>query len=107
MNTRIIEPKTIWTPSGEKTAIIFALTNFTNYRFDNGPGLVSYKLTGMESPGTSIDENGEIVAMPESAFDYFMGTMEIPANVIQQWGESDDIIFNYVANQLGLTIINN
>jgi hypothetical protein len=107
MNTRIIEPKKIWTPSGEKTATIFALTNFTNYRFDNGPGLISYKLAGMESPGTSIDENGEIVAMPESAFDYFFGTMEIPANVIQQWGASDEIIFDYVASQLGLTIINN
>ncbi|MFN5250651.1 MAG: hypothetical protein ACK5DE_06355 [Bacteroidota bacterium] len=41
-NTRQIQSKTIWTPSGEKTATIFALTNFSNYRFDNGPGLVSY-----------------------------------------------------------------
>lgn len=107
MNTRTIQPKSVWTPSGEKTATIFALTNFSNYRFDNGPGLVSYKLTGMESPGTSIDENGQTITLPESAVDYFLGTIEIPANVIQQWGESDEIIFNYVANQLGLTIINN
>lgn len=94
MNTRQIQPKTIWTPSGEKIATIFALTNFSNYRFDNGPGLVSYKLTGMEGD-------------PESAYDYFLGTVEIPSSVVQQWGASDDIIFDYVANQLGLTIINN
>lgn len=93
MNTRQIQPKTIWTPSGEKTATFFALTNFSNYRFDNGPGLVSYKLIGMEGD-------------PESAYDYFLGTVEIPASVVQQWGASDDIIFDYVANQLNLTIIN-
>ncbi|MFN5250652.1 MAG: hypothetical protein ACK5DE_06360 [Bacteroidota bacterium] len=43
---------------------------------------------------------------PESAYDYFLGTVEIPASVVQQWGASDDIIFDYVANQLNLTIIN-
>jgi hypothetical protein len=44
---------------------------------------------------------------PEAAFDYYFGQIEIPASIIQQWGESDDIIFTYVANQLGLTLINN
>lgn len=93
-NTRSIQPKTIWTPSGDKTATLFALTNFSNYHFDNGAGLVNYKLIGMEGD-------------PESAFDYYFGQIEIPANIIQQWGASDDIIFNYVAYQLGLTIISN
>ena len=94
MNTRLIQSKIIWTSSGEKIATILALTNFSSYRFDNGSGLVNYKLVGMEGN-------------PESAFDYYFGQIEIPANIIQQWGASDDIIFNYVANQLGLTIITN
>lgn len=107
MNTKQIQPKTIWTPSGDKTATIFALTNFMSYHFDNGKGLVNYKLIGMESPGTSIDENGQLYSLPETAIDYYFGQMEIPADIIQQWGASDDIIFNYVANQLNLTIITN
>jgi hypothetical protein len=88
-NTRKIQPKTIWSPAGEKNATLFALTNFSNYHFDNGSGLVDYKLIGMEGN-------------PESAVDYYLGQLEIPSNIVQQWGSSDDIIFNYVAQQLGL-----
>ena len=83
----------IWSPSGEKNATVFALTNFYNYHFDNGGGLVDYKLIGMEGD-------------PESAVEYYAGQIEIPPSIIQQWGASDEIIFTYVANQLGLTIIN-
>jgi hypothetical protein len=107
MNTRQIQPKTIWTASGEKTATIFALTNFSDYHFDNGTGSVVYRLIGMESPGTSIDVDGALINLPDSAVEYYIGKAFIPAEVIQQWGASDDIIFDFVAQQLGLTIINN
>ena len=56
----------------------------------------------MESPGTQIDENGDTHLLPESAIVYFSGTIEIPPNIIQQWGTSDDIIWTYVLNTLGL-----
>lgn len=104
-NTRIIQSTTVWTPTGEKSATIFALTNFFDYHFDNGGGMVTYTLSGMESNGTTTLDDGTIVQLPDSAVVYFTGNMNVPSNIIQQWGASDDIIFNYVAQQLGLVII--
>lgn len=91
-NTRNIQPKTIWTPSGDKNATLFSLTNFFNYHFDDGGGQVTYVLSGMEGD-------------PESVISYYTANLPIPSNIIQQWGASDDIIFDYVASQLGLVII--
>lgn len=91
-NTREIQPKQIWTNLGEKNATHLALTNFFNYHFDNGGGTIVYKFFGMEGN-------------PESAYDYFIGELNIPSEIIQQWGESDDIIFNYVAEQLNIVFV--
>lgn len=89
MNTRNIQPKEIWA-DGQKSATILGLVNFTNYHFDGGEGTVIYKLIGME--------NG-------AAVDYYMGSVNIPSDIISQWGEDDTIIWNYVAQKLELTII--
>ena len=105
MNTKKIQPTLIFTPNGEKTATILALTDFYGYHFNNDTGNVTYQLLGMESPGTQIDENGDTHLLPESAIVYFSGTIEIPPNIIQQWGTSDDIIWTYVLNTLELTTI--
>jgi hypothetical protein len=91
-NTRQIQPIEVWTSQGLKTASILALTNFYDYHFDNGNGKVTYKLIGMEGD-------------PASAIEYITESLEIPASIIQQWGESDDIIFSYVANKLNLIIV--
>jgi len=96
MNTRNIQPTTLWTPSGEKQATILSLYNFSDYHFDDGGGKVSYKLIGMEAPE---------VGQPEVAVDYYSGVVDIPASIIQQWGASDDVIWNYVSNQLNLILI--
>lgn len=91
MNTREIQPIQVWNPSGNKTVTFLALTNFFGYHFDNGTGKIEYKLISTD---------------PEfGATDCFIGTLDIPAATIQQWGPSDDIIFQYVANTLGLVII--
>jgi len=92
MNTKIIEPVSVWTMNGPKNATILSLANFFNYHFDEGAGTVEYLLLGMES----IGEN------PESAVEYYKANLEIPSSVIQQWGADDSIIWNYVIQQLGL-----
>jgi len=92
MNVRPIQPISIWTPQGDKLLTYLALADFFDYHFDNGAGKVTYKLIAME---------GE----PEAAVDYVVNNLEIPSDVIQQWGEDDDIIWDYVATSLGLTLI--
>lgn len=103
MNTRQITPTQIWAPSGIKNATILSLYNFSEYHFDNGGGKVAYKLIGMEPVITTNDE-GTQISTP-IAVDYYVGIVDIPSNVVQQWGESDDVIWNYVAEQLNIQFI--
>lgn len=86
MNTRQIKPEILWTPEGKKEATILALSNFFDYHFDNGSGKVNYKLIGIE----------------QSAIEYFSGEIIIPSEIIKQWGESDDIIWNYISETLNI-----
>jgi hypothetical protein len=105
-NTREIFPQQpIWTSNGSKNAKYLALTDFFNYHFDNGGGIVTYKLIGEKDNGTSTLEDGTIVQNPSSLIDLFQGNVSIPSNIVQQWGASDDIIFQYVATTLGLTLV--
>lgn len=91
MNTRKIQTTNTWSPqTGNVTLDTLVLKDFHHYFFDGGSGLVSYTLKN------SISDT-----------EYFNANIEIPSNVLEQWGASDDIIFNYVAGQLGLTIITN
>lgn len=89
MNTRNITPITSWSPeNGSITIDKLILKDFVHYFFDGGSGWVNYSL------GDSSTD-----------LEYFAKTIEIPSSTIQQWGASDDIIFEYVANALGLTLI--
>lgn len=103
-NTRSIQPKDIWTSTGNASAVFLGLFNFYGYHFDDGPGIVEYTLIGMQDNGSFVDDNGNTIMNPPSAVDLFKGSLEIPATTIQQWGTSDDIIFQYVAQTLGLTL---
>jgi hypothetical protein len=90
-NTRSIQPITTWTPEGEKTINLLALSNFSDYHFDDGAGKVEYKLIGAD---------------PElGATEYFINKLEVPASIIQQWGADDEIIWDYVVTTLGLVIV--
>lgn len=89
MNTRKIQTTSTWSPeSGNVTLDALVLKDFHHYFFDGGNGTVSYTLKNSTSD-----------------MEYFNNNIEIPSNILEQWGASDDIIFNYVASQLGLTIV--
>jgi hypothetical protein len=94
MNTRVIEPITVFTTDGQKQVSLLSLVNFCGYNFLNSSGVVSYILSGL------ITVDGV-----DSYVEYIHNTLEVPANIIQQWGSDDNIIFQYVATTLSLTII--
>ncbi len=48
-NVKAISPKSVWTDSGEKWANYLSLTNFRDYHFDDGSGVVEYSLIGPDS----------------------------------------------------------
>jgi hypothetical protein len=89
-NTIKIKEIKTWGPTGEKSIDYLGLSNFNSYNFDNSGGKVEYKLIGVDE----ID----------GATDYFTGVVDIPSEVIVNWGTDDNIIFEYVANALGVTI---
>jgi hypothetical protein len=87
MNTRLIQQIDIWSPGGQRNVDKLSLTNFYGYKFDDGVGYVDYTLIGIQ---------GEV---------YYSGNVEVPSNIIQQWGADDDIIWDYVATTLGLILV--
>ena len=91
MNTRQIQPINIWTPNGNTEITYLSLFDFFDYHFDDGGGKVRYKLINVDT------ELG--------ATDCFVGVIDVPSDIVQQWGASDDIIFQYVATALGLELI--
>jgi hypothetical protein len=91
-NIKYISPITAWTSLGQQTVTMFSLTDFFNYGFlPNCQGTVTYRLFNTEG---------------ESAVELIVSQLQIPSEIVQQWGADDEIIFNYVAQQLGFTIIN-
>ncbi len=64
------------------------LNNFYDYHFDNGNGKVSYIL---------IETNDEL-----GATEHYKGELTIPAELFNQRGTDDSIIWNYVMTQLNL-----
>ena len=90
MNTRKIQPIQTWSPeSGNIELDTLCLKDFFHYFFNGEGGMVSYSLINSSN-------NNE----------YFQNNIEIPASVIQNWGASDDIIWNYVASELGFVFVN-
>lgn len=91
-NTRNITPISAWTALGQQTVTMFSLTDFFNYGFlPFCEGTVTYRLFNTEG---------------ESAVELIVSQLQIPSEIVQQWGADDGIIFDYVAQQLGFTIIN-
>lgn len=90
-NTRKIIPFNTWIDNGNTEVNCLALTNFSGYNFDNGSGKVTYKLIFAD------EVNG--------ATDLFSSEIDVPAEVVTQWGANDDVIFNYVAETLNITFL--
>jgi hypothetical protein len=87
MDTREIQPIITWsTESGDTTLTTLCLKDFYHYFFDDGGGKVNYTLQA-------------------DGLDILSGTVDIPSYIVQQWGQSDEIIFEYVATSLNLILI--
>lgn len=92
-NTRPIQPINFWRNGEDVQADSILLYNFHGYNFNGTDSWVSYKLGQL----TVISED-------ESTFlSFFEGSIPVPNTVVQEWGEDDEPIFDYVISTLNLT----
>jgi hypothetical protein len=92
INTRKIKPISFWSKDGDKLADHILLYNFHGYNFDGTDSWVSYKLGKVEL----IEEDKEMF------YSYFEGSVPVPNTVVQDWGEDDEPIFDFVIDTLNL-----
>jgi hypothetical protein len=83
-----IQPFQIWSPEGFIEVSKIKINTFYNYDFARQTGYIDYELLN----STNIMQ--------------FTGGVFIPAEITQNWGASDDIIFAFIANKLGINYIN-
>jgi len=77
----------VWSPIGIRNIKYIDLIDFSGYKFNDGSGYVTYTLIGSD------------------LITYYENQIEVPDNVIQQWGTDDTVIWDYVINTLGLTLV--
>lgn len=105
-NRREISPTiSVFTPTGMKVAKYLQINEFFDYRFNDGGGTVSFRMIEEVDNGTTTLQDGTIVSNPITYNELYGATMQIPSNIVQTWGTSDQVIFDYVAQTLGITII--
>jgi hypothetical protein len=100
MDTRQISAVSIWTPSGDKLATEIRLRNFSEYNFDGTGGRVFWQLLNVYETEEIVDDETVVTINKLSIQD---GYVSISDDIVQQWGEDDEIIFDFVCSTLGLT----
>lgn len=92
INARKIKPVSFWSKEGDQLADHILLYNFHGYNFDGTDSWVSYKLGTVEQ----INETQEMF------YSFFEGSIPLPDTTVQEWGENDEPIFDYVLEELNL-----
>jgi hypothetical protein len=115
MNYRNITPVSFWTPNGDKEASRIKLRNFSEYNFDGSGGKVYWELLNVTiteqenyeypAPTEAVPNPDPIVTIVEveNTSTLADGNLYISDEIVQQWGEDDEIIFDFVCSTLGLT----
>jgi hypothetical protein len=102
-NEREIQPIQTWVNGEVKTMTLLRIDNYLQYDFLMNPGMVHYCLCGYEElPQTDYDGNPITVINKPT---YVDGNIQLTWELVNQWGEDDTIIFDYVINELNLILI--
>ena len=89
-NQRAIAPVTTWVNGESKTMTIIQLDNYAGYNFAGSPGYVTYTLC------EEVDGNINGITC---------GNVDLNWPLVDAWGQDDQPIFNFVADQLNITLI--
>lgn len=98
-NAREITSINIWVNGINKQADVLTADNYFGYDFNGSVGEVFYSLQKYEI-GTNADGNMFTMLIP-----IISGKVQLTTDVVNNWGSDDQIIFNYLAQQLNLTLV--
>jgi hypothetical protein len=94
-NTRQIQPLTLWINGRTEQVDRLMLYNFGGYDFAGGADCyVSYKL-GVIIPASDGFGKDGFKSLAENS-------VKLPAELVAEWGEDDEPIWQYVLTELGL-----
>lgn len=97
MDSRNIKAVKIWQNGVNTSANVLKLYNYGGYSFTNSESYVSYRLGKIITVPTIDDgTREEFVTVTE-------GSLMLPFEVVQNWGDDDQPIFDYVMQALNLT----
>lgn len=91
-NEKEVAPVNIWQNGSVKIATIFKIDNFYGYDFVASAGYIHWSILEYD---VLTDTKNILVE----------GQMPMIFPVIEDWGRDDQIIFDYVAAQLNLTLV--
>lgn len=92
VNEREIAPVNIWLNGVSSTAVIFSLDGYSGYNFVDNPGQVHYNMLSYDA----VTDTKTIV---------LAGVCTLDWATVQAWGADDQIVFDYVALQLNITLV--
>lgn len=98
-NTRKISPLTIWVNGESVIANCLILNNYAGYDFNSNVGYVNWIITILNENPTPE----EIITPPN--LPQISGILDLTQQVVNSWGQNDQVIFDYVALQLNLNLI--
>jgi hypothetical protein len=91
VNEREISPVNIWLNGISSTAVVLSLNGYSGYNFIDSPGQVHYNL---KSYDVSTDTKTTVIS----------GVCSLDWSTVASWGIDDQPIFDYVANELNITL---
>lgn len=97
-NIRYIKPvsKDSYASGGSKEVSMIKLANFSGYDFDSQYGKVYYELYAINKQTTDKGLPLEYIELVT------FGEVELSQDIANAWGPDDEMIFDYVLQQLGL-----
>lgn len=98
-NTRNIQPVEMlaYMGSAMRQAEYIKFVSFSGYDFADNPGHVKYEIYAVNRPLTDLGQPLEYHELLST------GEVELPQELVQQWGIDDEPIIDYVIESLGLT----
>lgn len=88
---------------------LLRIENYINYNFSNNPGYVEYTICKYEEVLCWDEITGDPILAQDNTQAYLIykwpegtGTLDLTLDIVNQWGADDQIIFDYVIQELGL-----